>query len=548
MAGMGGGAAYQMLRVPEDDIGENARNFANISAQNMRQQKQLNADKEAAQAKARDEAYTATDLGDEDFKVVVTGLDNLDDINRDFANTGVSEYQKAGYEAREAFDRGDKKAYQLLLNKQKKIKTSFENHSNDQTLMAELNKTYMKLDSEGKISPVDSEWEKVMDAANSNNYRYVYDADGNVNIQFLLKDENGDDSVKVIKKSDLINGNYRPYEKVEVNGKGGLIDEMLVGFGKRVYDEQSGNYITTTQVWDDKNEAGLQAKLEAVTSDKRSMSSLLYQASGGTIKKKGDTEKFGEEDAYTDEDYKMVKDFVTSQVKAQYDTEESIAQDSTNLSWEQLRQRKKEHEDSKNQPKTKTAEEEELSIRKFDIQQAIENNDVESFSSGDFKWEGEDYSASSATTVGDKVVITTTSGKKIVVSKDERALNDLYNAFEGKSLGYDKVMVIEANPYRSTRAGSESGITDLLEGQYSTEGEFIGDDDDFTKGLKKIFPSAKITTPMSFREVIEINGEKVDLTKPKAEVEARIRQLVKIGENKKGASNSPAKEDPLGIL
>jgi hypothetical protein len=379
------------------------------------------------------------------FKAVVTGLDNLDDINRDFANTGLSEYQKAGYEAREAFDKGDKKNYQLLLNKQKKIKNSFENHSNDQTQMAELNKAYMKLDSEGKISPVDSEWEKVMDAANSNNYRYVYDADGNVNMQFLLKDENGDETVKIIKKSDLINGNYRPYEKVEVDGKGGLIDEMLVGFGKRVYDEQSGNYITTTQVWDNKNEAGLQAKLEAVTSDKRSMSSLLYQSSGGTIKKKGEAEKFGKGDDYTDDDYKMVKDFVTSQVKAQYDTEESIAQDSTNFNWEQLNQRKKEHEDDKNKPKAKTAEEEELSIRKFDIQQAIENNDVESFSSGDFKWEGEDHSASSATTVGDKVIITTTSGKKIVVSKDERALNDLYNAFEGKSLGYDKVMVIEAN-------------------------------------------------------------------------------------------------------
>jgi uncharacterized protein YqfA (UPF0365 family) len=67
MAGMGGGAAYQMLRVPEDEIGENARNFANIAAQNMRQQKQLNADKEAAQAKARDEAYKATDSGEEDF-------------------------------------------------------------------------------------------------------------------------------------------------------------------------------------------------------------------------------------------------------------------------------------------------------------------------------------------------------------------------------------------------------------------------------------------------------------------------------------------------
>ena len=549
MAGMGGGAAYQMLRVPEDDIGENARNFANISAQNMRQQKQLNADKEAAQAKARDEAYTATDLGDEDFKAVVTGLDNLDDINRDFANTGIDEYQKAGYEAREAFDKGDKKTYQQLLNKQKKIKSSFENHSNDQAMIAELNKNYMKLDSEGKISPVDYEWEQIMDAANSNNYRYVYDNEGNVSIKFLLKDEDGNETVKTIKKSDLINGNYRPYEKVEINGKGGFIDEMLVGFGKRVYDEQSGNYITTSQVWDDKNEKGLQAKLEAATSDKRSMSSLLYQASGGTIKKKGDPKSYGEEDSYTEEDYKMVKDFITDQVKAQYGTEESIAQDSTNLNWATLEQRKKEHEDDKNKPKTKTAEEEELSIRKFDIQQAIENNDVESFASGDFKWEGENYSAASATTVGDKVVITTTSGKKIVVSKEERALNDLYNAFEGKSLGYDKVMVIEANPYRSARSGSESGITDLLEGQYNTEGEFIGDDDDFTKGLKKMFPSAKIETPMSFREVIKINGEEVDLSKPKAEVEARIRQLTKIGETKKGSNNvNSPKADPLGIL
>ena len=367
-------------------------------------------------------------------------------------------------------------------------------------------------------------------------------------MQFLLKDDEGNEKTLKVKKSDFLNGNYRPYEKVELNGKSGLIDEMLVGFGKRVYDTQSGNYITTNQKWDTKNEVGLQAKLEAVTSDKRSMSSLLYQASGGTIKKKGDPERFGKDDAFTPEEYDAVKGFVTAQVKAQYDEENSIAQDSTNLNWATLAQRKKEHEDEKNKPKAKTAEEEQMSIRKYDIQQAMDENDVESFSTGDFKWEGENYSAQSATTVGDKIVITTTSGKKIMISKEERALNDLYNAFEGKSLGYDKVMAIEPNAYRDARTGSESGVTDLLEGQYDTSGGFIGDDDDFAKGLKKLFPTAKIETPMSFREVIKINGEEVDLSKPKAEVEARIRQLTKIGDNKKKVENKTSNSKSSGAM
>ena len=163
MAGMGGGAAYQMLTVPQDAISENARNSAGIKAQNMRQQKQLNADKAKEDAAAKDKAYKDTDLPEESFKSTVTGFDNLDDINRDFANKGIDEYTKTGTLAREAFDKGDKKNYQNLLNKQKKIKSSFDNHSNDQAALSKLNEAYMKLDSEGKISPVDSEWEQIMD-------------------------------------------------------------------------------------------------------------------------------------------------------------------------------------------------------------------------------------------------------------------------------------------------------------------------------------------------------------------------------------------------
>ena len=548
MAGVGGGAAYIRLQVPKDDISANARNFAGIEAANARHQAGINEGKRKDAEAAKKKAYADTELPDDAFKNDVTGFDNIDDINRDFASSGVDLYIDLGRQAREAYDKGDNATYRNLVQKQKKILNSFDNHTNDQKMLGKLNADYMKLDTEGKISPVDEEWEKVMDAANSNNYKYVYDEDGNVNMKFLLKDEDGNEYTKTVKKSDFFNGNYRPYEKVEVTGNGGLIDDMLVGFGKRVYDKQSGNYITTKQVWDDKNEAGLQAKLEEVTSSDRSMSSLLYQATGGAVKKKGNPKVYGEESAFTDEDYKIVRQFITDQVKAQYNEEEKLRQDSTNLGWANLAQRKREA----NKPKPKSKDEEKFSIRKYDIRQAIENNDVQAFASGDFEWQGKKYTAQDAIVTDGKIIITAKSGNKttkISIDKDERALNDLFNAFGGKdnTYSYDNVMGVEENKYRDLRVGSEVSVDAVVDELFDEDGNARVDDEDFMKSIKEAF-GAEVEDNFTWSgNSLKVNGKSVD-TSNREVFRKTLTEALKKSYEKVNTTGASKESDPLGIF
>lgn len=319
-----GAAAYQRLTVPKDDISANARHAASVSAGNMRQQKALNArdknQKEQLTRERKAKAAAQTALGEDDFKTTVTGFDSRDDIARKYAMDSINDFIKVGREAREASARGDDKTYQDRVATQQKILTQFNNFTNNEEHLKEISKHWSDLEREGKISPVDSEYREVMQSFANHDFEYTRDKNYNPVVKMLLKDDEGNEKVKEIQASDLVNGKYRPYEKVEVDGKTGLISQMMVVFGKRVYDKNTGNFTTTSKEWDELNQVSLDANLDALTGDKRTMSSLLYQASGGKISKKGDSKEFGKGDNYTPEDIKMVKEYITNKVMSQYDS------------------------------------------------------------------------------------------------------------------------------------------------------------------------------------------------------------------------------------
>lgn len=319
MTRVSGAAAYQRLQRIDNQISQNANAAADRAAANMRQKRALNAQKAKDDEAARGKAYDETNMPDDAFKTTITGFDSRDDVARSFATKATEGYTNAGRLAREAYDKGDQTEYRRQLDNQKKILSQFKNFTNNEGHLAELNKQWVTMGKEGKISPVDDRWEQFMEAQARHDFEYKLDENNNPYVQMLMKDDEGNERVERIKVSDLVNGNYRPYEKVEVTGKGGLVDEMLVGFGKRKYDSETGGMIVTDQVWDNKNQKALDAKIETLVGDKRTMSSLLYQASGGTIKKMGDTDRNGENDAYTPEDEAMVSEWLTKQVLGQYD-------------------------------------------------------------------------------------------------------------------------------------------------------------------------------------------------------------------------------------
>jgi hypothetical protein len=348
MATTGGGAAYQRLEVqrlevPKDGIGQAMQYWGGIQAQRRADQEEAAAKKKAAEDVARKEAYKATRVPDDAFRTMVTGFDNRDDIARNFASKAMEGYTKSANLAREAWDRGDKAEYQRYLDNMDKTLGEFDNFTNNEEHLKGIAENYATLAREGKLNPVDEEYEQFMEAFTQNNFEYYLDDNNIPHVRALLKDEEGNEYVKEVRASDLVNGNYRPYENVVVTGKGGLIDEMLVGFGKRVYDENTGNYIHTTQKWDEKNQASLEAKLKALTGDKRTMSSLLYQASGTTTKKMGDVERNGPQDAYTKKDIELVNNWITKQVEGAYGEKDELTH--TGAATKAMAAKKKELED-----------------------------------------------------------------------------------------------------------------------------------------------------------------------------------------------------------
>ena len=553
MPRVSGAAAYQQLEVPQDAISENARHAASLAAANARQQKALNAQKAKEDKADKDKAFKATELPDDAFRTKVTGFGGRDDNLRDFSSTSIDRYTELGEQAREAFGKDDAE-YNSLLAQQQKVLQSFDNINEDEQKLTGIFKNYKDLADADRISPVEDEWDDFAEAFASSNFVYELDENQNPQVRVLVTDNEGNEKIITKKKSELESGSYRPYERVELEGKGGLIDEWLVGFGKRVYTGGDGDFKTTTQEWDTKNQVSLDSKLDAITGDKRQMADLLYQASGGSIKKKGDPNQYGEDDAYTPADYQLVRDFLTGQVEAAYGEKftDDFTGKKTSLDIQKgsLAERKRHNlvqeqlaRDKAEKGKPLTRKEEEYSIRKYDIGQAIENNDVESFASGDFTWNDKDYTASRAQVINGNLVVTTTDGNKIPVRLEERALNDLYNAYEGKKLNFDSVMSINANEYRPIREGSVSQVDDILSEFYSADGEVLVDDEDIIKSIKQAF-GAKVSDRFTFSgNSLKVNGVNVD-TSNEESLRRTLTQALKDSDND---TTQPTDNDPLGL-
>jgi hypothetical protein len=487
-----GAAAYKQLQVPQDNINQGLQYWGGIAAKQGAEARARNEKRRLAEDAAKQKAYSAADLPDDAFKTKVTGFDTRDDIVRNFASTAIDGYVNLGEEARAAYDRGDYKSYRSTLDKQQKLLSQFENLTNNEEHLAKINQEYVKLELEGKISPVDKEWRQLMQSLANHNFEYKLDDNQNPYIEALLKDdETGEERATKVKVSNLVSGNYRPYETVKITGKDGVINQWLADFGKRTFNKDTGNWQTTTQVWDERNQASLDAKIDSITGDKRAMSSLLYQATQGAVSKKGNVERYGADDGFTKEDYELVRNFLNDQVLAAYDETQGREYTGKLDTLAERRRANRASEAIRRAAQKKgrklTKKEEELSIRKFDINQAVQNNDVEAFKSGDFTWEGKDYTATDALVSQGRLIVETTRGNRVSINLEERALNDLYNAFEGKKLGYDSVMAVDENPYRETREGIVSEVDDVLDEFYDEAGNVLVDDEQMIKAIRQAF-------------------------------------------------------------
>ena len=317
------GAAYKELKRSDNYVADQINAGADRLAKQGMQQVEINAAKEARAEKRLDEALSGITVDTDALLAKATGFEGRDDVARDLANTATQRSMKYAELARDAAAKGDWVTMNNYKGKISRIKGDFKNTVNDEAILKESMDKYRAAWQTGDID--DDDWLDFGEAMEKSNYEITLDENDNKVIRAIVMDDEGkpemgeDGKPKVIEKkwSDVVSQRDRPMEVVQLEDKGtqkGLISDMLATMGKRKYDE-TGQYITTSQTWDEAAEQQFMSKVKGLQANDRTMYSLLKQASGGSITKKKD---------FTTEDKKMVEDFLRFQVKGGYGEEESM--------------------------------------------------------------------------------------------------------------------------------------------------------------------------------------------------------------------------------
>ena len=510
MAKVGGGSAYIRLQTPDDGLNQTLQ-FWGAQQNKKNADEELELEREGVRKKQEIKDWEDKyGLKEGDFQNKYTGFKSFDDMNTDFSMYATDQYVKLQRQAKEALSNGDLREKSRLEGEMIRLKSAFGEAAKSQEFFANKYEAYQKAATEGKVSGASKDFEDIVQEAILNKNVALRLVDGNLVYTGL---KNGKEPFTV-PYQDLMDGSFSWYEKQQVSGKGGLVDNVLNDLGTITKENEQGYYKITTQAWDDKiHGKATDDAIEALTGNDEVMGDLLYQFSGGK-----ESKMFG----FNEKDYDLVRSKLKSLVRAGYSEKFGSNFNSGKYSADAANAR----------ANKKTKDEEDLGVRAWNIDQVRDNNDVSFFTAGDFKWNGNEYEASDAKVVGNDVVIRTKLGDVITIPKNnETALNDLFNAFEGKTLTFDKVQTADKFAWRSARTGSTSRITDVVKKQYSPSGEFIGEETPFVTDLRKLYPNAEIDEAVVGSNAIKVNGKVINLDNlTQDQVEVKLKEA--LGKNK----------------
>lgn len=532
MTKAGGGTAYQKLQTPEDGIGQALQFWGAQEAKRVGEEKLAEERAGIRKDAAVKEWESIYNLKADDFRNKYTGFKSYDDMATDFSIDTTNQYVELQRKAKDSMLRGDSRGKADAEMEMVKMKNTFGEAAKVQPMLSKLFQDYQTAASEGKVSGASKDFEDAMQAGFKDyNVAMRY---RNGNLVFTGLSEDG--KVFNIPKQDILDGSFNWIEKQQVDGKGGLVDGILNNLGTVTTETQSGYNKITKQVWDEKlHGKAAKTSIEALTGNDSIMADLLYQFSLGKTSKRVGFDK---------KDYDLVQGKLEELVKGGYSTKYASEFNASKYNTDVDARLARERMAIEKRPKGKTKEETEYGARRFNIGE-VTKGDTSFFNSGDFKWGGQDYVSKGAKLIGDNIVIQTEDGVIKVPKNNETAINNLLNAFEKKTTTFDKVMSVDAYPWRESRVTTESDITSLLSGQYSNDGKFIGDENDFVSAISKIYPEAKVRKVGVFSgglgsDLVEINGEEIDLgSLTKAQVEEKLRSAV----GEKPSSSSPSAMD-----
>lgn len=320
----GGAAAYQQLERLPDDLGNAMEGIASRQQADKQAAAKTNEERRVKKQERADEFAKETEVNKDDFFVQATNWNDADEIFNAVSQKAMLSSTDLFAQARKAWDSGDEETARKLQADANRIHTSFKNFSSQRDEFAAIITDIRGKIESGKI--LSQSEGQFIDALDKHEYTAEY-KDGDFIITALARDKNGDPilnedgTVKRIVKSmnDVRKGLDRPFEFEEATGKGGMIDNMMVNFGLKKYDEVEGDYIISSQTWDISNEVALKNYVDGVTgldgdvADNREMYKWYKNATG--------KEKFK---GWTDEDKAVVEAYIRDGVASQYPEEVAL--------------------------------------------------------------------------------------------------------------------------------------------------------------------------------------------------------------------------------
>lgn len=500
MAKVGGGAAYQRLQVPEDGLSQSLQYWGAQEAKRQADKKLADEREGIRKAQGIKDWEDKYGLKEADFLNKYTGFQTFDDMNTDFSMDLTDQYVNLQRQAKDALLAGDLKTKNKLEAELIKMKSMFGEAAKSQEFFAEKFKSYQKAVTEGKVSGASKQFEDIIQKAVVEKNAALRYRDGNLVYTTIV-----DGKPEIIPYQDLMDGSFSWYEKQQVSGKNGIVDNVLNNLGTITKEGTDGYYKITTQAWDDKiHGAAVDEAVEAITGSNEVMGDLLYQFTNGK-----EAKMFG----FEDKDYNLVKDKLKTLIRAGYS--EKFGMDFNT---------------GKYAADTRAAEKDEDSA----LSQL--NYDADQFMAGDYTGLLGTHESELGESINirevipapnaDYVVAVTDTGDKLEVPKTKRGFLEfkIRNKPEYKGLTPEKVMAVAPTKYRTGTIGGAE-VSAIAKSMFDAEGKPKFKDERFLKKLKESFD---ITGEDEFTwggNSLIINNKKVS-TKTQADFERDLKEAL----------------------
>lgn len=515
MAKVGGAAAYQQLQVPKDGISQ-AMQFWGAQGAKKQADKKLADEREGVRKKKEIADWeTKFNLKEGDFKNKYTGFKSFDDMNTDFSMYATDQYVDLQRKAKEALLNGDLQGKNKLEGELIRLKNAFGEAAKSQEFFANKFSDYQKAAQEGRVSGASQDFEDIVQEAMVNKNVALRMVDGNLVYTGMKDGKDGTREPFIIPYQDLMDGSFSYYEKQQLRGEGGIVDNILNDLGTITREGANGYFNITTQAWDDQKEDGIHSQstssaIDALLGSDEIMGDLLHQYTG-------ESKMFG----FTDEEKKQVKDKLTTEVRAGYSEKfgkkfntGKYAADSRAAT---ARAKSKKDEDSP------------LSNLHFDAVKFTEGDYTGLLGRHESEF-GEEVNIREVVPApeGDYVIAITDTGDRIEVPNTKRGFLEfkIRGKSEYKGLTPEKVMQTQPTSYREGEIGG-APLTNIANDLFDAEGKPTVDDERFLERLNQTFGIQGEDTFTWSGNSLKINGKNVDTSSKDKFVETMTNALDK---------------------